>query len=45
MTAADGTDRIYILDGNMLCDISLDVKIKLNEKQLIDLKLALGLTD
>ena len=45
MTAADGTDRIYILDGNMLCDISLDVEIKLDERQLIDLKAALGLTD
>ena len=45
MNAADGSNRIYILDDNTLKDVSLDSTIILTDEQLGDLKQALGLTD
>lgn len=45
MNAADGSNRIYLLDNNMLKDVTFNRTTILNDEQLANLKLALGLTD
>ena len=45
MNAADGSNRVYLLDNNILKDISFNRTILLNDEQLANLKLALGLTN
>ena len=45
MNAADGSNRIYLLDNNMLKDVTFNRTTILNDEQLANLKLALGLTN
>lgn len=45
MNAADGSNRIYLLDNNILKDITFNKTTILNDEQLANLKLALGLTN
>lgn len=45
MNAADGSNRIYLLDNNILKDITFNRTTILNDEQLANLKLALGLTN
>lgn len=44
MNAADGSNRIYLLDNNILKDVTFNRTTILTDEQLSSLKLALGLT-
>ena len=45
MNAADGSNRIYLLDNNILKDVTFNRTTILTDEQLANLKLALGLTN
>lgn len=45
MNAADGSNRMYLLDNNILKDVTFNRTTILTDEQLANLKLALGLTN